>query len=366
MQDNARNQDEKLYQKKKPPLTQYLLHASKDSGRGIFSLTMEYLKLRKAPGRLTLEEYVQYGVYKNELSMEEKSRFLTNTLHWPITAKCCDMSKQQETEDKWQLAKKIKTAGLPIPETMAMIDKTDKAYPDTLKITSLEEFKRFAQGQKEPVFAKENYGIASFGVFILLEADESRVNIEGQGWMGYEKCWDELIGDTTYIIQPIEKNHKFFDDYTQKLATVRVCILLEEDVHIPFAVLKLPGAENLADSFWRAGNLACDVDPYTGEVLKVRKKSSFGTVDNIEYPGNGKKLIGQKIPMWSELVDLAKKTAPCFSEIKYQSMDIAITEKGPVLIEVNTGGGFDLPQLASGRGFLTDEVYEFFKKHNFY
>ncbi|MEK9661332.1 MAG: hypothetical protein VW644_06305 [Alphaproteobacteria bacterium] len=42
-------------------------------------------------------------------------------------------------------------------------------------------------------------------------------------------------------------------------------------------------------------------------------------------------------------------------------MDIAITRDGPVLIEINTGGGFDLPQLASGEGFLTDEVGEFFR-----
>jgi hypothetical protein len=42
-------------------------------------------------------------------------------------------------------------------------------------------------------------------------------------------------------------------------------------------------------------------------------------------------------------------------------MDIALTSDGPMLIEINTGGGFDLPQLASGRGFLTDDVCEFFR-----
>ena len=43
-------------------------------------------------------------------------------------------------------------------------------------------------------------------------------------------------------------------------------------------------------------------------------------------------------------------------------MDVAITPAGPMLIEINTGDGFDLPQLASGRGFLTDEVQEFFSE----
>ena len=46
-------------------------------------------------------------------------------------------------------------------------------------------------------------------------------------------------------------------------------------------------------------------------------------------------------------------------------MDIAITADGPVLIEINTGGGFDLPQLASGEGFLSDEVANFFRACGF-
>ena len=32
-----------------------------------------------------------------------------------------------------------------------------------------------------------------------------------------------------------------------------------------------------------------------------------------------------------------------------------------MLIEINTGGGYDLPQLASGKGFLTGEVRKFFR-----
>ena len=33
-----------------------------------------------------------------------------------------------------------------------------------------------------------------------------------------------------------------------------------------------------------------------------------------------------------------------------------------MLIETDTGGGFTLPQFATGRGFLTDEVREFFRE----
>ena len=65
--------------------------------------------------------------------------------------------------------------------------------------------------------------------------------------------------------------------------------------------------------------------------------------------------------MWDRVLDLAHRCAPIFQPVRYQSMDIGITQAGPVLIEINTGGGFDLPQLASGEGFLTEEVRDCFR-----
>ena len=64
--------------------------------------------------------------------------------------------------------------------------------------------------------------------------------------------------------------------------------------------------------------------------------------------------------MWHRVLALAEKAACVFEPARYQSMDIAVGSDGPILVEVNTGGAFDLPQLASGLGFLTDEVIAFF------
>ena len=71
--------------------------------------------------------------------------------------------------------------------------------------------------------------------------------------------------------------------------------------------------------------------------------------------------MGETLPGWHEVLDLARSVAPIFAPIRYQSMDIAITEAGPLLVEINTGGSFTLPQFASGRGFLTDPVCEFLR-----
>ena len=69
--------------------------------------------------------------------------------------------------------------------------------------------------------------------------------------------------------------------------------------------------------------------------------------------------------MWNRVLELAERAAWIFEPARYQSMDIAVGDDGPILVEANTGGGFDLPQLASGRGFLTDEVIAFFRDRGY-
>lgn len=360
---HAVSRDKSVYERKKPPIGAYLQHAARKSGRSPIALSLEWTKLHRGRGRLTLPEYVQYGVYGSEYSPEDQGRFITNTLHWPITHLCCDMTWQGTTEDKWLCAHILGRSKVPVPQTLAVIDKTDRVYLNTRKISTPDELRDFALAQNgAPFFGKENRGIASFGAFLALEAERDRLHLKGEGWVDYASCMNELIGATPYLLQTLQRNHSFFDQYTDNLATVRLCILVTDaGVKIPFSVLKVPSRENVADSFWRAGNLACDVDPQTGKIRKARARDPLGTTDCTDHPQSGAPLVGQTVPFWDKVVGLAHACTPIFAPVRYQSMDIAVTPEGPVLIEINTGGGFDLPQLASGRGFLTEDVCDFFR-----
>lgn len=366
-QQSVRSRDKSDYYQKKPTMLEYILHASKKSGRSPISVALEFGKVSRGVGRLSLQEYVQYGVYDPALSLDEKARFVTLAAHWPITSKCCDMTWQAATEDKWLCSHILEPTNISVPETLAVIDKTNRSYPGTLKITNAAELRDFALAQDgEPFFAKDNRGIASWGALLATEAEEDRLYLKGEGWVGYEDLMDRMIGTTPYLLQTCQRNHSFFDQYTDNLATVRVCVLLTaEGCKIPFAVLKLPSRENIADSFWRPGNLACNLDPATGKILDARSKDALGTKSYMTHPQSDVPLVGEVVPEWDQLLELVQTCSPIFAPVPYQSMDIAVTVNGPVLIEINTGGGFDLLQLASGRGFLTDEVRDFLRCHGY-
>lgn len=351
------------HQRDKPTTANWLRHARKISGRRPMELVGEFLRLHRGPGKLTLPEYVEYGVYdRTSYSSEAQARFITNTLHWPITRTCCDMTWQATTEDKWLCARILARSEVRVPETLAVIDTSGRSYPATRRISTAAELRAFMNSGLLPVFGKENRGICSYGALLVEEASDAGLRLRGEGWIEYEAFLAEFIGSTPYLLQPLERNHSFLDRYTGSLATVRVCMIVtEHSIEVPFAVLKVPSQDNVADSFWRPGNLACGLEVGSGRIVTARTRHRFGTTDHATHPETGATLVGETLPLWDAVLDLARACAPIFAPARYQSMDIAITPDGPVLIEINTGGGFDLPQLATGQGFLTDEVREFFR-----
>lgn len=348
----------------KPPLVAYLRHAVEKSGRGRVELLREFFRLHKGPGKLSWTEYVQFGVYdKNRYTPEEQANFITNNLVWPIADVCNDMSWQATLEDKWLFSHSFANDEIRIPETLAVIDKTNRVYPTTRKISTVDELRDFMMSLDEfPVFGKENRGICGWGAFLVTEADQNGLQLKGEGQIDYKTFLEQFVGSTSYLIQKLERNHSFFDRFTESLATVRICILItDEDIKIPFAVLKLPARNQIVDHFWRTGNLACNIEVESGKVLTVRSKDHLGYSDSEIHPETGQSFLGETLPMWDRVMDMAYKCAPIFQPVRYQSMDIAIAPDGPVLIEINPGGGFDLPQLASGQGFLTRDVREFLR-----
>jgi hypothetical protein len=273
------------------------------------------------------------------------------------------MTWQATTEDKWLCSHILAGHGVNVPETLAVIDKSERSYPATRRISTVAELRHFMKSQRNGhVFGKENRGICSFGAFQVEDADDAMLNLKNSGPISYQEFLDGYVGDTPYLLQASQTNHPFFADFTESLATVRVAILLDKKgIKIPFCILKLPARGNIADSFWRPGNLACNIDPATGAILSVRSKDAFGTTDYERHPETDAPMLGKIVPMWDRVIELVHTCAPIFQPVRYQSMDIAITQDGPVLIELNTGGGWDLLQLGSGQGFLTDDVVDFFR-----
>ena len=72
----------------------------------------------------------------------------------------------------------------------------------------------------------------------------------------------------------------------------------------------------------------------------------------------GRPVIGTPIPGWQRLVELVIGAATVFAGVRTQSRDVALSNQGPVFLEVNFGGDLNLAQLANGKGVLDDGYIE--------
>ena len=343
-------------------LLEQILFAQKKCGKHPFSIVIDISRLQRGNGKLTSHDYFMYQLYDDDkYSKEDKAKFISEKLHWAVTHTCCDMSWSALSEDKWLSYRFLKSFDIKVPETIAVIDKTFRSFGSTLKISAPMELRDFLEkNHRYPIFAKPNAGIGSCGAVIITGIDDTNVFLDQSDPLTFDNLFEELIGDRTYLLQSFIKNHTIISAFSQYLATIRAVNLVKSDsVVTPFYMLKIPSSTNIADNLWRKGNIIADVDPENGVIRRAIRGRGINTEELDNHPETGEKLVGLTLPYWNELKNVNHTCARLFAPVRYNSLDIALTQDGPVVIEVNTGGSFELPQLASGSGFLTEEIYNF-------
>lgn len=119
------------------------------------------------------------------------------------------------------------------------------------------------------------------------------------------------------------------------LNTVRVITQLdqEDNVHLLGARLRITinsAVDNLA-----AGNIAAPIDIATGKVIGPGVYSDITKEDEAAHPITKVKIIGFQVPFWAETIAMCKAAALLDTRNRSIGWDVAITEKGPELIEGN-------------------------------
>jgi hypothetical protein len=128
------------------------------------------------------------------------------------------------------------------------------------------------------------------------------------------------------------------------------------------AVAKIATGQNPADNFWRRGNMLGAIDLATGRIARVVQGTGAEMVIDRVHPDTCRPITGTPIPDWESLTALATTAAALLPGIRTQSWDIALTDAGPVPLEVNFGGDLNLTQLALAACVL-DATYREHPRH---
>lgn len=216
-----------------------------------------------------------------------------------------------------------------------------------------------------PLFGKPVEGLQSLGSIGLLSvsaANGALTRVDGKT-ISIAQLAEEIEAHyrSGYIFQSMARPHeKIAELCGQRLACVRlITALTESGPQILRGCWKIPAGENVADNYWRQGNLLARIDLSTGKILAVSSGSGVNLKMHETHPDTGVAMIGFQHPAWSEMKALALEGAMLMRHVPMIGWDLANTDTGPLIVEMNETPDFFLVQLADRRG-IYDETFERF------
>jgi hypothetical protein len=332
------------------------------SGKGFLKQLWEYFRITRGPGRLDLKDYYLYKLYDDaRYTFAQKQEFVSDRFYFEIVEKCCDPRWWILADDKFWSYTVLQANGFPVPETQAVYCPGARTFGGAQTLTNSHQLDRFFAGRAVfPVYAKPVNGIGSFGNFLVEKYADSTLHLHDGSRMPLAQFVHEIDSTNGQLLQSTLTSHPDLTDVCGRVSTVRVILIFRDgEPKILHTVWKVPAARNMADNFWRDGNRLAAIDGDTGQVQRVVGHQDGVPQELDPHSPPAAELLGRLLPDWEAVVDLCLRGAQLFSPLRFQSWDIALTASGPVVVELNPGSAFNLSQLATGRGFLTDEFLEF-------
>lgn len=143
-----------------------------------------------------------------------------------------------------------------------------------------------------------------------------------------------------------------------------ICLNGPEGARPITALWKVAVPPNHVDNFsmGKYGNLLASVDVHTGRVTRTLTGFWPNTEIQLNHPLTGATLEGFQVPGWHKVLEACQQGGATFPLMRVHHWDFALTDTGPVILELNDLGMTIGPQI-HGRGLLTVEVRAFIRRH---
>lgn len=162
--------------------------------------------------------------------------------------------------------------------------------------------------------------------------------------------YEEIISNyqAECIVEDFIEQHDFLNNiFDDALNTVRILTLIDGDKpEAIIAVLKLGRSSTNHMDHFQNGGISVEIDMKTGLLLKG--KSNFKFFEDGEYtshPETGYEFYKKPLPFFDEVKKVAIEAHELFPSLKLIGWDIAITNKGPSVIEANRMPDFLMLQI---------------------
>ncbi len=336
-----------------------LLQASAHSGRSLYALAFEMMKLRLSGARLGFSEYFDFRLYQTDLNYDEKTRFAGWHLQGVLEDILIDDYARFLSLDKITMYTLLNGFGLAIPKLRAAYR---SARPGALlQLDSEAALAAYLQTPgATPVYIKPSLGSYGRGNTLVRAANQGVLTL-GDGSQieadAFCKSLDDRHGLGWVLQEPLAPHPSINAICGGKISGVRIHTFLSTDgPKVTKAIWKINVGKDDSDNFQHgaSGNMLAALDIGTGRVTRLVSGTGAAQVVNPPHPVTGAALLGFTLPWWNEIKALVCDAQLAFPGFVCPGWDIAVCEDGPKILEVNYFGDIDLSQHAHRQGFLDD------------
>lgn len=320
-------------------------------------LLAEYRRFKGAIG-VDRVEFLNYWLWDVERPVSDRMAFFSDREHYLVDRHLNPPAHADEVRNKARTTARLAAAGIPIGDVLGLVT----LDPGVEAPTGHFPFVRGEQAARamlrdvpaEGIVLKPERGKGGESVHVFRSATEDGlVHLDGTRWSVAE--WVQVLGGAP--LWKVERRviaHPTLARVTgESLGTLRLVTIVTRDgePHLCQPVWKLPlGRSGLDHYNFGVGSYAAEIDLATGRVGKARR---WWSLEHTElHPETGQPMAGVHMPHWPATVACALRVAETLSEVSTLGLDVAITESGPLVIEVNTNWGQNLTQAPGPTGLV--------------
>lgn len=351
------------------------------TGKSALAQMREIRALRQLGGGCGISDYYWYRLY-DESYLE--GRGAADFLGWKHQGHFSQALNPRfavlPAWDKTVFMQMAGAAGLPVAPVRACFHPAKKISPALgIHLRSRAEVAAFLRDPAiyplfgKPGYSQQGYGSASFASYESEGDQLVLLNGKKIGVEEFVRRMDEAVEpryhrpECGYLFQDTLKlapEIQALSDWTAICGVRIACLNDAQGVQPLRAVWKLAVPPNHVDNFslGKYGNLLANVDLATGTIGKVISAFWPKTQIHAVHPLSGKPLEGFQLPQWPKLLQAVRDAGPVFPLMKIHHWDFALTDQGPLMLELNDLGATEMLQV-HGHGLLTPATREFLKRH---
>ncbi|MEW6983604.1 sugar-transfer associated ATP-grasp domain-containing protein [Colwelliaceae bacterium 6471] len=138
------------------------------------------------------------------------------------------------------------------------------------------------------------------------------------------------------LIESYVNQHATYQQYNpSSINTIRVWVLDDgNNINVIGAYLRVGRKGAIVDN-GDAGGIIFPICMTTTEILPGFTTSTIARENFINHPDSNQVIAGQALPMWDDIVTFSQHVLRCLPNSRFAGLDIAITDDGPLVIEIN-------------------------------